>query len=88
MRKEIMSLLDASRARRAEREAARQAEKERMGELIKAEEAAAASNTPDLGPKAVAFEDGEGNVIGELMEGQPSTGPKDKWYRKLWKSLF
>ena len=87
VRKEIKELLEASRKRRAERAAAREAEELKQAELLKEQETSAASNPPDLGAKPVSFKDGEGTVIGELMEGQPGD-PKAPWYKRMWKALF
>lgn len=74
-------------------------EKRLEEERKKAEEEAAISGKPldpvvpepkdpfATGTSPVAFEDSEGNVIGELLEGQPSPAKEPLW-KRLWKKFF
>jgi hypothetical protein len=88
MRKQIKELKEEARKKREERAAARKQEEDKVAVLISSEKVAASSNTPDLGDKPVSFQDGQGNVIGELMEGVPGGPPKENWLKRAWKALF
>lgn len=66
----------------------RKAEEARLAEEGKLAEIAGSSNTSEMGATPVSFQDAEGNVIGELLEGKARGPKKENVFSKLWKNLF
>lgn len=66
----------------------RKAEAEKLLEEGRLAELMASTNTSEMGVQAVAFEDSEGNVIGELLGDKTDEDKKDGFFGKLWKKLF
>jgi hypothetical protein len=87
--REYEELLEKERVAEEKRKAA-EAE---LAAKAQEEALAGSSNTLEMGDTPVAFQDGEGNVIGELIEGDPVTEAQDikkeeGFFSKIWKKLF